>query len=176
MNITELAETVREAASEVTSRHKKLASFRLYAVLGDVMQVCERALLNPVERAELDTLLRAQPHDGNRRYVEKGSDVYALVCRYVFHGSPNRANLYRYAEALRQAAGLQIGSGALADWLGKNGGINALWFRREVTRQPASLKVLRLLEAVTFPRDGSTFTLTLRWTDQNAFEVVHEQA
>lgn len=170
--ITELVNAVRIEADEVTNRHKKLASFRLYAVLAQVKEVCERAERDPAERAELDSLLREQPHDGNRRYAEKGSDVHTLVCRYVFHGSPNRANLYRYAEALRQADLAQIGSDRLEQWLRTNGGVNGLYFRREVVKKPASLRVLRLLSPVTFPRDGSAFTLTLRWTDQNAFEVM----
>lgn len=169
--ITELAQAVRHNADEVTNRHKKQASFRLYAVMADVMEVCERAERAPAEKTELDALLREQPHEGNRRFVEKGSDVYTLVCRYVFHGSPNRANLYRYAEALRQAALMQLGSNDLAAWLRSSGGINALYFRREVVKKPARLRILRLLEAIEFPRD-KPFTLTLQWTDLNAFKVI----
>lgn len=168
--ITELVQAVRHEADEVTSRHKKLASFRLYAVLSNVMEVCERALRDPAEKQELDTLVREQPHDGNRRFVEKGSDVYTLVCRYVFHGSPNRANLYRYAEALRQAALIQLNSAGLAAWMKENGGVNALYFRREVVKKPARLRILRLLEPIEFPRDRPS-TLTLEWTDLNAFKV-----
>lgn len=174
-SISDLAAAVREQATEITSRHKKQASFRLYAVLAQVMEVCERAERDPAERGELDRLLREQPHEGNRRFVEKGSDIYTLVCRYVFHGTPNRANLYRYAEALRQAFQIQVGSDTLAQWLGTNGGINALYFRREVVKKPARLRVLRLLEPIEFPRDKE-FVLTLRWTDQNAFQVLGNKA
>jgi hypothetical protein len=169
--ITELAKAVRCAADDVTSRHKKLASFRLYGVLADVMEVCERAERDPAEKAELDALLREQPHDGNRRFVEKGSDTYTLVCRYVFHGSPNRSNLYRYAEALRQAAAIQLRSDTLAAWLKTSGGVNGLYFRREVVKKPARLRVLRLLSPIEFPRDRP-FMITLEWTDQNAFKVI----
>jgi hypothetical protein len=175
LSISDLVMQTREQAEEITARHKKLSSFRLYAVLAPVMEVCERAGRDPSERAQLEKLLSTQPHEGNRRFVEKGSDIYTVVCRYVFHSSGNRANLYRYAEALRQAAAIQVGSSILAHWLRHNGGINALYFRRDAVRKPARLKVLRLLETIEFPRDRP-FKLTLEWTDQNAFKVHAEHS
>ena len=174
-DILTMLDAAQTAAQEVTQRHKKQASFRLYGVLADTLAIVERADRDPTDRERLNARLIEQPHAGNRRYVERGSGLCTLVCRYVFHGSPNRANLYRYAEALRQAQTLQLNSENLVSWLKANGGVNALYFRRPIEPRSASLRVLRLLTPVSFPKDAD-FTLTLRWTDQNAFRVVAERA
>lgn len=175
--ITELAGCARSAAEqEVTYRHKKKASFRLYGVLAQCMAICERCQLNDQDLTELKELFASQPPDeGNkRRYIEKGSDVFLLTCRYVFHGS-YLTNASRYAHCLRQAAKLQINSSDLANWMRNNGGINALYFRRPLDRGQMRIKCLHLTRTIEFPRDGSEFTIHLRWNQDNTFTPIGEE-
>lgn len=167
--IVDLARRVRTQADEVVIRHKKLSSFRLYAILAPCLELCERCERDPGERDELHALFMTQPHDGNRRYVERGSDIYTLVCRYVFNGTSG-TNVWRYACALREAAKLQIGSATIEGWMRDNGGINALFFRRPIEMRTTCAKSLRLDRAVAMPRDCA-FTLTLRWRQDNTFKV-----
>ena len=167
--IVDLARRVRAEADDVVVRHKKLASFRLYALLAPCLELCERCGRDPVERDDLHALFMSQPHEGNRRYVERGSDIYTLVCRYVFNGTSG-TNIWRYACALREASKLQIGSGQLEGWMRDNGGINALFFRRPIEMRTTCLKTLRLDRAAAMPRDHA-FTLTLRWQTDNSFQV-----
>lgn len=170
-SISELALQTRQSASEVVARHKKKASFRLYAVLAPCLELCERCGRDPAERAELESLFARQPKgERNRRYVEKGSDIYQLVCRFVFCGT-NLTNATRYAQALQQATDMQIRSPELEGWLRENGGVNALYFRRPLRYRSSTARTLRLASSITFPRDRD-FTLTLRWTNDNAFKVV----
>lgn len=170
-SVTDLALQTRQNAADVVARHKKLASYRLYAILAPTMEVCERCERNPQERAEIDRLFASQPRgDQNRRYVERGSDIYVLVCRFVFAGT-NRSNAIRYAQALREAAKLQIGSGELDEWLRKNGGVAALYFRRPLESRSSSTRTLRLDRSITFPRD-KMFVITLQWGTENAFRVI----
>lgn len=168
--ISELARAARTFAGEVVVRHKKKASFRLYEVLASCMQICERSDLDPADRAELEQLVSDQPKDGNRRYVEKGSSIYLLVCRYVFAGS-NLTNCARYSQALNEAAKMQIGSETIAKWMRENGGVNALYFKRPLDQTTVSMKTLRLAQSVTVSR-GQAFDLRLRWKNDNTFEVI----
>lgn len=172
-SISNLARQTREDAEEVTQRHKKLSSFRLYAVLAPCMELCERCERDPAERAELDRLFAEQPKEGNRRYVEKGSNIYQAVCRYVFHNTDG-TNTNRYAQALNEAAKLQISSRDLEDWLKENGGVNALYFRRPLSVRVTELKVLRLNRSVTFSRD-TPLRLVLQWQTDNTFKIIEEE-
>lgn len=174
-SISELALSTRQGAAEVVARHKKLASFRLYAILAPCLELCERCERDPSERAELDRLFAEQPKgDQNRRYIERGSDIYVLVCRFVFAGT-NRTNAIRYAQSLREAAKLQIRSSELEAWLRKNGGVNALYFRRPLAAKTSSARTLRLTSSIVFPRDAK-FTLVLQWQQDNCFRVLERPA
>lgn len=168
--VTSIAMDARQAASDVVARHKKLASFRLYAVLAPCLEVCERCQTNPTDLAEIEAMFRQQPRDGNRRYVERGSDIFVLICRFVFSGT-NRSNAIRYSQCLREAVKLGIGSADLEVWLRQNGGVNALYFRRPLASSTSSARTLRLSRSITFPRD-KPFTLTLQWGTDNAFLVM----
>lgn len=169
-SVTALAMDARQSAADVVARHKKLASFRLYAVLAPCLEICERCQANPAEMAEIESLFRQQPHDGNRRYVEAGSDIFVLVCRFVFAGT-NRTNAMRYSQCLREAVKLGLTSADLEAWLRQNGGVNALYFRRPLASATSSARTLRLARSITFPRD-KPFTLTLQWATDNAFRVL----
>jgi hypothetical protein len=170
-SIIDLVQQTRQQAGEVVARHKRHSSFRLYDVLAPCLAICERCERDPDERAEIDRLFAEQPKVGqNRRYVEKGSDIYQLVCRYVFAGT-YLTNATRYAQALREAAKMQIRSADLATWLRHNGGVNALYFRRPLAALAVEMKTLRLTEPVRVQRHKA-FSLTLRWQPDNTFKVL----
>lgn len=171
--ITDLAMQARAAAAVVVDRHvnpsQKQASLALYAVLARCMELCERCERDPAEREELDRLFAEQPKTGNRRYVEHGSDIYVLVCRFVFTET-DRTNAMRYASALREAWKMDVASAELEQWLKDNGGVNALYFRRPLDARSVRTSTLRLAKQIEFSRDRP-FTLTLQWRDDNSFDV-----
>jgi hypothetical protein len=176
LDIATFAIQTRDRASNIVARQgQKKTSFELYAVLAPCLELCERCLRDPAEQAALDRLFADQPKGKrNRHYVEKGSDIYLHVARFVFcDGERNRNNAWRYSVALREAAKSQIGSEDLAAWLKDNGGVNALYFKRPLDIVHVTTKALRLARPITYPRDRP-FTLTLRWTRDNAFDVLKE--
>lgn len=173
LSVTAQAKRLRKIAESgpIGKRH---SSFALYDLLAKCMALTERCHRNPQDRKELDSLLRLQPRVGNRRYIEKGSDEYTLVCRFVFaqdRGRAEHSNSSRYAAALRQAAERQIGSADLADVLRNKGGINALFLRRPLDRTDIKTKCLHLARTIEAPK-GKPFTLTLRRLPDNTFDVL----
>jgi len=174
ISIVDLALQARRNAAAVVDRHvnpsQKQASLALYDVLAPCMELCERCGRDPDDRAELERLFAEQPRPGNRRYVEKASDIYVLVCRFVFTET-DRTNAIRYACALREAGRRQIRSTALAEWLRRNGGVNALYFSRPLDTRIVATKTLHLHDRISFSRDAP-FTLTLRWRTDNRFDVL----
>jgi hypothetical protein len=86
---------------------------------------------------------RAESNNGKgRRYVEKGSDSYILVSRFVLEKVDSRNSIYRYAAALREAGRRNIRSHDLPDWLTENGGV------RSLTKYGMSIKGDTALHAV----------------------------
>jgi hypothetical protein len=172
-DIITLAMRARRDAGLVVDRHtnpsQKAASLALYGVMATCMELCERCDRDPAEQAQLERLFGEQPRSGNRRYVEKGSDIYVLVCRFVFTET-DRTNAMRYASALREAGKMQIASSQLSDWMKENGGVNALYFRRPLDTRQVKTKCLRLAKQIQFSRD-TPLSLTLRWRDDNTFDV-----
>lgn len=166
---------VQGAARQIVDRHtnpgQKKASLALYGVLADCLALVEACDRDPLVEEEMRAMFAAQPKEGNRRYVEKGSDSYIYVCRFVFT-STDRTNAMRYAAALREAHKLQVRSMDLVAWMKQNGGVNALYFRRPLEAREVRLKALRLSRQITVSRHAP-FSLTLRWKDDNSFEVIH---
>lgn len=165
-DIAGLARRCRAEAAQISDRHKGGTLPALYRVLAGCLELCERCA-DPAERDELERLVLDQPHSGNRRYVERGSDVYVLVCRYVFHAD-TRANASRYSHCLRQAGKLGIESRDLPGHLTEQGGLNALYMRRPVERTTTDTKTLRLTESITCPKTGR-FTVTLERMPDNTY-------
>ncbi|MGL4396602.1 MAG: hypothetical protein ACRCS9_08700 [Hyphomicrobium sp.] len=127
---------------------------------------------------EIRGLVVQQPNDGKRRYVERGSDEYILVCRFVFDGlktaAADRSNASRYAHCLRQAAKKGLKSAELAKHLSENGGVNALFLRRPLEATTVTTKSLSLTKAITVTK-GETFTLELRRRKDNFYDVLNFQ-
>lgn len=161
---------------------------QLYALLAECLTICEEveregmfeelrqiAVTHVDERRPRGEVTRAESNNGKgRRYVEKGSDCYILVARYVLAGVDTRNSTYRYAVTMREAAKRQISGADLADWLAKNGGVNALYAPAAYLKDSHRTKTLHLTESVEFPRVGE-FTLTLRHNGKGFFDVVRRE-
>jgi hypothetical protein len=173
VDISDTALRLRQAAhaGPIGKRH---SSFALYDLLAECMALAARCC-NPEARLELERLIQTEkPSAGKRRYVEKQSDEYILVCRFVFpNGSraAERSNASRYAHCLREAAKRQIGSASLADFLKNEGGLNALYLTRPLLRTTVTTKAIRLAESAELPKHGE-FCLTLRRRADGAFDVM----
>lgn len=171
--ISDLLSKVRGDAAMVVDRHinpnKTKASLALYDVLADCKRLCERCEQNAEDFAEVKRLFAQQPKTGNRRFVEKGSDIYVFICRFVFTDT-DRTNAMRYAAALRVAAEMQISGDRLAEHMKNKGGVNALYFRRPLDERNVKTKCLRLAQQITFSRD-EPIRLQLTWRTDNAFDV-----
>lgn len=170
MTLEEQARNIKSSASQIIA--KRQSDTTLYTVLGGCMELCERCG-DPGEEAKMRVLANSLPPRPGRskHFIERGSDVYQLVARYVFYGEEDRSNINRYAHSLRQAGLIQIRGADLPGWLKDNGGINALYMRRPLERNDVTTRCLRLTESITVPKDKS-FTLTLRRTPENTFEVL----
>lgn len=168
----DLASLVGQACMEAdtaTAQHARNARLALYDALGTCAIICRVCSFDADKYDELRRLIAAQPRgDQNRRYVERQSDVYTRVCRYVFINT-NHTNVCRYAHTLREAEKAQIRPLDLSSWLNDNGGVNALYYRRPLHEAEVATKVLRLTRKIVFSRTDD-FTITLRWTPENTFE------
>lgn len=171
--VSEEAADLRRTA-EAGPVGKRQTSFELYELLAGCMALAERCESGG-ENAEMRALVAQQPTTGNRRYVERGSDAFSLVCRYVFHDikSPRaeRSNGCRYAHCLRQAKKAGLNSATLVTHLRENGGINALFLVRPLTADSVTTRNIYLTSAVTLPKAGSA-TLRIRRCADNRFDVL----
>lgn len=152
---------------------KRHSSFELYELLAECLALAHRCKRDQRDRADLEQLFIEQS-GGSRRYVEKGSDEFILVCRYVFptgSRSAERSNASRYAFVLREATNRRIHSSTLCEWLKTQGGLNALYMHRPLTRTTVKTKSLRLTQSIEVPKEGC-FTVTLVRTGEGAFDVI----
>ena len=167
--IADTLAALRTEASSIVARRSSDST--LYTLLGHCLEACEHCRRDPAEEAALRALVRDMPARGrNRVYVNRSSDVYQLVCRYVFDGDKHTANTNRYAITIRLAAERQIAGSALPGWLGQNGGVNALYMRRPLLQTVVRTKCLHLEQQITVPKAGA-FTLTLRRSPENTYFV-----
>lgn len=167
--ILKQADAIRALAE---GKFKRGSDIKLYRVLVECMALCERCRdASDIEEIRTAFAMRGVAEGQNRTYIEKQSDVYQVVCRYVFHGGPSHANMCRYAIALRQAASRQITSETLMEQLVKNGGVNALFLRRAVDKPDIETKCLRLTSRVRAPKHGA-FCVWLKYNHEGAFDVV----
>jgi len=143
----------------------------LYRALVLAMQASELCLADAEQDLALGRLIAELPRGGkNRQYVERGSDAYQRVCRYVFFGEEHTANIHRYATALREAHGAGVFSRDLMAHLRK-GGVNQFYLKRPLRNPVISTRCIRLDRAIVHNK-AEAFTLTLRRNDDNSYEVV----
>jgi hypothetical protein len=158
---------------------------KLYQLLAECLGICEEvnsagmfeelrqlAVVRVNERQPRGTVTRAESNNGRgRKWVEKGSDAFILVARYVLAGIDGRNSHYRYAVTMREAAKRQIAAADLVQWLGENGGVNALYRPTTMKNAANQTRQLYLNQRITFPREGE-FTITLRHDGKGFFDVV----
>ena len=163
---------------------------QLYGVLAECLGICQDVIRDKAE-GQLRDAVRVSVDERNpeiwgkgraagnagrgKRYAERTSDAYVLVCRFVLEGSENYATRSRYAAALREAAKRQIAPDDLVNWLASNGGVRALYLRRPNVKPVMSSKTLYLNSPVTF-RAGEAFTVTLQYDGIGGFHVISEAA
>ena len=164
----------RSPVNLLVQRHKKHADTQLYRVLADCMEMAEVCLSDADEYEVLNTLIKALPliEGKTRQYVERSSDIYQRVCRFMFHGEEHTANTNRYAHCLREAANRGIKSAKLVNEL-SNGGINKFFLRRpsQSREREISTKCLRLDRAIKHYKKDS-ITLKLKRDAEGAYEVL----
>ena len=154
------------------AKHKKHSDLLLYRVLSDCMKICEICFRDAAEARVLDELIKKLPllAGKQRHYVEKSSDMYQRVCRYMFYGEENSSNINRYAICLREAAKTQIASGALVGHL-KSGGINKFYLRRPNLTNQIATKCIRLDRQIVHRKDRPIRLELLRQND-NSYKVL----
>lgn len=173
VSITDEAYRLRREA-EAGPIGKRHTSFELYDLLEGCMKLAARCAKGD-SRDEMLRLVAQQPRSGNRRYVERQSDEYTLVCRFVFMNLKSkhaeRSNASRYAHCLRQATKRGIHPGGLSAHLRENGGVNALFLGRPVAATTVTTRCLRLARQITLPKDALV-RLVVRREANNTYEVL----
>ncbi len=172
-SIREMALAAREAAIGVMRRHQKHASVELYRVLAQCMTLCIAVARSNTARDELRALIAESAGDKDRAYIQLSSDAYGVACRYVFDGDESRANISRYAHALREAGKMGLDGETVFTHLKDNGGVNALYLRRPLAARTVAAKLIRLDRTITFPKVGY-FTMTLERNGDGSFNVIEE--
>jgi hypothetical protein len=104
------------------------------------------------------------------QYVERGSDAYQRVCRYIFWGEEHTANINRYAIALREAGKQGVRSGELLKRL-RSGGVNQFYLKRPLHSETISTRCIRLERQITHEK-SATITLVLKRNDDNSYAVL----
>jgi hypothetical protein len=172
--IDELMDIKRDAhAGPVGKRH---SSFILYDVLQRCALAVQRMMDEPDQRREVEAMIVQRPNPGrNRTFVEKGSDEFVVVCRYVFPCTESygkeRSNASRYAATLRQMALIGIRPDEVAHKLKNEGGVNKYYLTRPVDRKTVQTKTLYLDRRIEIPKHGE-FMLVLKRLEDGRLEVM----
>jgi len=177
-DITEEARRLQQVAlaGPIGKRH---SSFALYRLLSDCMALAVRCMNASEDRQALIDLIKPDEYGKGRSrkgQVNASSSEFQLVCRFVFQhkgtsASAERSNASRYGKTLEEAFKRQIGPTKIESFLREQGGINALFRRRPLRSTSVRTKTLYLTESIDVPKTGE-FTITLRRTPENAFEVI----
>lgn len=159
------------AARALMPMRKRGHNGELYDALVLALRASELCIADINQDIELGRVIASLPRgDKNRQYVERGSDAYQRVCRYVFFGEEHTANINRYAIALREAGKQGVTSSTLRKRL-QNGGVNQFYLKRPLHRQVISTRCIRLDRQITHNKFKS-FTLELKRNDDNSYSVV----
>lgn len=167
----------KSPVAQLMKRHKRHADQQLYRVLADCMAIAEICLKDVNEYEVLNGLIKKLPvvEGQTRQYVEKSSDIYQRVCRFMFHGEEHTANTNRYAHCLREAAKQGVKSGKLIDEL-SNGGINKFYHARpsQSTRERiVRTKCLRLNKQIEHYKSDK-LVLTLKRNAEGFYDVLKQ--
>ena len=150
----------------------------LYGLLSSCLELCEEVIrdgLEPELRKALTVSTVGQTDNANhgKRYVYKSADAFRLVCRFTLQDCETKQLVSRYTSALREAHQRQIKSSELRAWMEQNGGVLALYRSRPTLgSRSGGVRELDLRQSIDFPRDGTPFTLCLRYDGKGFFEVI----
>jgi len=143
----------------------------LYRLLTDCARICRVVDETNALQAVKSEALKKGLDGRNRSYFESDADAPLVVCRLVFEGEKRRDAAWRYTATLREAQKHQIDPEQLADWLHENGGINALFRRREKAARSRTTRTLHLNSPLTIPEDGKV-SVTLCADGRGYFDVL----
>ena len=157
---------------------KRRSSFVLYNILVRCYGLAFECLLNEANRKTLEALVRNQPSEGRGRWTLQNSDVFLLVCRYVFPrngtGRGELSNASRYASAMREAAKQNMSQERFSTVLCEDGGIQKLFLARPLKTTEIKTKTLHLDRSIVIHKN-LVFTLTLRRLPDNNYEVIAQK-
>lgn len=163
----------RSHVAFLMKRHQKHADMQLYRVLQDCLEMAEVCLKDIREYEVMNRLIKKLPmaEGQQRQYVERSSDIYQRVCRFMFHGAEHTANVNRYSHCLREAAQQGVTSKTLINEL-LDGGVNKFYLKRPSQSQErvVATKCLRLDRQIKHYK-SDTIVLTLRRGVDNIYEV-----
>lgn len=167
----------KSPVAQLMQRHKRQHDHQLYQALSDCLAISEICLKDVNEYEVLNGLIKKLPmvEGKTRQYVEKSSDIYQRVCRFMFHGEEHTANTNRYAHCIRQAANQGVKSGKLIDEL-SHGGINKFYLVRpsQSTRERiVRTKCLRLEKQIEHYKSDK-IVLTLKRNAEGFYAVLKQ--
>lgn len=160
-----------DAARAMMPMRKRGANTELYSALVLALQASELCISDIEQDVALGRAVADLPKGNkNRQYVERGSDSYQRVCRYIFFGEEHTANINRYSHALREAGRQGVRSQELLERL-RDGGVNQFYLRRPLHSETISTRCIRLSRQITHEKSAE-FTLTLRRNDDNSYAIL----
>lgn len=162
---------VINAARAMMPMRKRGANSELYGALVLALKASELCIEDIEQDVALGKAVAELPKGNkNRQYVERGSDAYQRVCRYIFWGEEHTANINRYAHALREAGKQGVRAVDLLVRL-RDGGVNQFYLKRPLHSETISTRCIRLSRQITHDKSAE-FTLTLRRNDDNSYAVL----
>lgn len=163
-----------DAAMGLMPIRKRGADDRLYSALVLALQASEICLKDKAQEAVLRKAIVEMPKGNkNRQYVARGSNVFQCVCRYIFFGEENYANISRYSIAIKQAHESGVHSNQLLKRL-NDGGVNQFYLSRPLHNDLISTKCIRLDRQITHNKSDK-FTLVLKRNPDNSYKVMKHE-
>lgn len=159
------------AARALMPIRRRGANAELYDALVLALQASELCIEDIEQDIALGKAVAELPKGNkNRQYVERGSDAYQRVCRYIFWGEEHTANINRYAIALREAGKQGVRWADLLKRL-RNGGVNQFYLKRPLHSDKVSTRCIRLERQIIHEK-SATITLVLRRKGDNSYAVL----
>lgn len=164
------------AEAEAGPVGKRRSSFRLYKLLRQCYWLAQMCQLYPERVETIRALIGDRRTDGrNRTYVERGSTIFLLVARFVFHhdgASADRSNASRYGKAMEEAWRIGVREPlAFEQALREKGGVRAFMASRPTAERAHSTKTLCLDRPIEVG-PGEVVELCLQRRKDGQFQVL----
>jgi hypothetical protein len=162
---------VIDAARALMPIRRRGANNELYHALVLALRASELCVTDAAQDIALGEAIAALPRGNkNRQYIERGSDAYQRVCRYVFFGDEHTANVNRYAIAIREAAKQGVTADGLLNRL-QSGGVNQFFLARPLSSDVVSTRCIRFDRTITHKKSDA-ITLVLKRNNDNSYTVL----